>query len=143
MPTAVSKGRVSSRAVIQRMTAVLTSKQQELVALEGEHDALSYQHRLLVALCDSFDWLRCNNHLQTDGDQHALAAVARELATAEELQLLSQLANTPYTMRFAALQPEQQQQQQQGGSQDDAVPVAPPHDMLYLFHQLVRTYRIM
>jgi hypothetical protein len=103
---------------------------------------LCYQHQLLVALCDSLNWLRNRSYERTHGDASVLAAAAGELASTEEMGLLQQLQGATYSLRFARLPTQAEMQQPwQGSMPGDTQPIAPPDDMLHLFHKLVSNER--
>jgi hypothetical protein len=114
-----------------------------VIANTCRHDVLCYQHRLLVALCDSLNWLRNRSHERMHGDASVLAAAAGELASTEEMGLLQQLSGATYSLRFARLPTQGEVQQPwQGSTPGDTQPIAPPDDMLHLFHKLVSKKRM-
>jgi hypothetical protein len=93
---------------------------------------------MLVALCDSLNWLRNRSHERMHGEAPVLAAAAAELASIEEMGLLQQLQGATGSLRVARLPTQGEMQQPwQGSAPGDTQPIAPPDDMLHLFHKLV------
>lgn len=89
-------------AVLKLLEEQLANKREQFAHLEQEHQRLQLEHTLLVGCCDGLQLLRLH-HADEEAAQHSAAIVAAgpQPFTQEELQLLQQLANTPYGIPYS------------------------------------------